>query len=316
MRALVFDQYGPPDVLHIADAPEPHAGPGQVRIAVRAAGVNPVDWKIRSGASAAFHQIVFPHIPGFDAAGIVDEVGADVADVRVGDEVFGSTATGASAEYAVMAAYAHKPAELSWADAAALPSAVETGLRAVDLLAVSAGETLVVNGAAGGVGLSAAQFALARGAFVIGTASEANQGFVRSLGITPVPYGDGLADRVRTLARRVDRALDAAGHGALPDLIALTGEAARVITVADGPGAAVLGVRFTTGAERRYWEAFDLAVTLHDAGQFTLPVAQTFALPDAAEAHRRSESGHTRGKLVILLRSADPEMNTRSQNDG
>lgn len=300
MRALVFDQYGPADVLHIADRPEPHAGPGQLRIRVRAAAVNPVDWKIRSGASKAFHQIDLPHIPGFDAAGFVDEIGDGVEGVRLGDQVFGSTATGAAADYAVLAAFAHKPTELSWAEAAALPSAVETGLRAVDLLGVTAGETIVVNGAAGGVGLSAAQFALARGAAVIGTASEHNHAFLKDLGVVPVLYGDGLADRVRTLAPVVDRALDAAGHGTLPDLVALTGTPERVITVADGT-AARHGVRFTTGAEGRYWEAFDLAVELARSGQFTLPVDQTYPLADAAEAHRRSEDGHARGKLVLLV---------------
>ena len=300
MKALMFEEYGPPDVLHVGDLPEPHAGPGQIRIAVRAAGVNPVDWKIRSGASAGFHRIELPHIPGFDAAGVVDEVGSGVDAVRVGDEVFGSTATGASAEYAVLAAWTRKPPELSWAEAAALPSAVETGLRAVDLVGVAAGETVIVNGAAGGVGLAAAQFALARGAAVVGTASEANHDYLQGLGITPLRYGDGLAGRVRALTPRVERAVDAAGHGALPDLIALTGDASRVITVADG-AAADLGVRFTTGAERRYWEAFDLAVALSGSGRFTLPVARTFALADAPEAHRHSESGHVRGKLVLLL---------------
>jgi NADPH:quinone reductase-like Zn-dependent oxidoreductase len=300
MRALVFDQYGPPEVLHVADRPEPHAAADQIRIRVHAAGVNPVDWKIRSGASAAAHQITLPHIPGFDAAGVVDEVGQGVEDVQVGDEVLGATVTGAAAEYAVLAAYAHKPAGLSWAQAAALPSAVETALRAVDLLGVTGGETVVVNGAAGGVGLSAAQFALSRGAAVIGTAGEHNHAFLKDLGITPTLYGEGLAERVRALAPVVDRALDATGHGALPDLIALTGTPERVITVADGT-AAQYGVRFTTGVEGRYWEAFDLAIALQQAGRFTLPVEQTFPLAEAAAAHHRSEAGHARGKLVLLL---------------
>ncbi|GIF26725.1 NADPH:quinone reductase [Paractinoplanes tereljensis] len=301
MRALLFDDYGPPDVLHIGRVERPLPGPGQVRIRVRAAAVNPVDWKIRSGASAAFHRLSLPHIPGLDAAGVVDEVGPGVTGLHVGDEIFGSTVTGASAEYALLdaTAWAYRPAGLSWAEAAALPSAAETGLRAVDLLGVADGDTVLVNGAAGAVGLAAAQFAMARGASVIGTAGDHNHDFLAGLGITPTRYGAGLVHRVRAWTPGVNRALNAAGQGALPDLIALTGAVERVITVVAEPAAAELGVRFTTGAERRYWEALQLAVDLHEKGRFTLPVQHVFPLADGAEAHRRSEHGHGLGKLVL-----------------
>ena len=301
MRALVFDHFGSADVLHVAEVPEPAAGPGQVRVRVAAAGINPVDWKIRSGASAAFHEVAFPAITGLDVAGVVDSVGDGVTAWRAGDEVFGVADGGAVAEYTVIAHPARKPAEMGWTTAAALPSVTETGLRAVDLLGVQDGEVVVVNGAAGGVGLAASQFAIARGATVVGTASEANHEALRALGIRPVSYGEGLSERVRGAHPQVDRALDAAGHDALPALLALVdGDAGRVITVADGT-AAQLGIRFTTGAERRYWEALPLAADLATSGRFSMPLARTFTIDEGADAHRASETGHVLGKFVFDL---------------
>jgi NADPH:quinone reductase-like Zn-dependent oxidoreductase len=301
VRALVFDRFGPADVLHIAEVPEPVPGAGQVRVRVAAAAINPVDWKIRSGASAAFHDVAFPAITGIDVAGVVDAVGDGVDAWQPGDEVFGAADSGAAAEYALLSNPARKPSKMTWTTAAALPSAAETGLRAVDLLGAQRGEVLVVNGAAGGVGLAASQFAIARGATVVGTASGANHNALRGLGIEPVSYGDGVVERIRALHPHVDRALDAAGHGALPALLELVdGDPDRVITVADG-SAAQLGIRFTTGAERRYWEALPLAADLATSGRFTMPVARTFSLEQGADAHRASESGHVLGKLVFDL---------------
>jgi NADPH:quinone reductase-like Zn-dependent oxidoreductase len=301
VRALVFDRFGPAGVLHVAEVPEPTPGPGEVRVRVRAAGVNPVDWKIRSGASAAFHDVVFPAITGMDAAGVVDAVGPGVEEWREGDEVFGVALHGAVAEHAVIGFPARKPEQMDWTTAAGLPSVVETGLRAVDLLGVQPGEVLVVNGAAGGVGLAAAQLAIARGATVVGTAGERNHDALRRLGVAPVRYGEGMGDRVRRLHPQVDRALDAAGHDVLPALLALVdGDPARVITVADG-AAAQHGIRFTTGAERRYWEALPLTARLFADGRFHMPVARTFTIDEGADAHRASESGHVLGKLVFDL---------------
>ena len=299
MRAVRFSEYGGPDVLSVDEVDEPHAGDGQIRVAVRAAGVNPIDWKIRSGAMAGVIPVEFPRTIGSDAAGVVDEVGAGVTGAAPGDEVFGSAVGGATAEYAVLDHWAPKPAGLSWAEAAGLPVAVETALRTLDLLGLQAGQTLLVNGAAGGVGIAAVQFARARGARVIGTASEANHDYLRGLGAEPTTYGDGLVERVRALAPDgVDLALDAAGHGALPALIDLTGGPENVVTIADFT-APELGVRVSTGGDRRAWEALGLAADLHEQGAFSLPVARTFAYDEAAEAHRLSEDGHVRGKLVL-----------------
>ena len=206
MKAVQFSEYGGPEVLHVSDVEEPHAGAGQIRVAVRGAGVNPVDWKVRSGAMQQFMPIDLPSIPGSDVAGVVDEVGDGVTDVSVGDEVFGFAVGGAAAEEAVLEHYAKKPAGMSWAEAAGLPVAVETAVRTLDLLGLEPGQTILVNGAAGGVGSAAVQFARARGARVIGTASEGNHEFLRTLGAEPTTYGDGMVDRVRALAPEgVDR---------------------------------------------------------------------------------------------------------------
>jgi NADPH:quinone reductase-like Zn-dependent oxidoreductase len=300
MKAVQFSEYGGPDVLRVADVEEPHAGAGQVRVAVKAAGVNPIDWKLRSGMMSQAMPVDLPSVPGSDVAGVVDEVGDGVTDVAVGDEVFGFAVGGGAAQHAVLAHYATKPAGLWWAEAAGLPVAVETAVRTLDLLGLESGRTIVVNGAAGGVGVAAVQFARARGARVIGTASESNHEFLRTLGAEPTTYGDGLVDRVRELAPDgVDRALDTAGRGALPELIEITGSPDHVVTIADF-SAAEHGVRITTGAEKRSWEALAQAAELHQAGKLTMPVAQTFPFEQAPEAHRISQDGHVRGKLVLI----------------
>jgi NADPH:quinone reductase-like Zn-dependent oxidoreductase len=300
MKAVRFAQYGGPEVLRVDEIEEPHAAAGQIRVMVRAAGVNPVDWKIRKGAMAGVVPVEFPRIIGSDVAGVVDEVGDGVTGVSVGEDVFGSAIGGATAEFALLGHFATKPAGLSWAEAAGLPVAVETALRVLKLLGLEAGQTLIVNGAAGGVGAAAIQFARERGARVIGTASPANHEFLRELGAEPTTYGEGLVERVRELAPEgVDRAFDAAGHGALVALVELTGSPDNVVTIADFT-APEHGVRVTTGGDGRSWEALGQAAELHELGRFTMPVAGTFGFSEAGEAHRLSEEGHVRGKLILV----------------
>jgi NADPH:quinone reductase-like Zn-dependent oxidoreductase len=298
MKAVRFSQFGGPEVLEIVDLPDPHPGPGQVRIAVRAAGVNPSDWKKRAGLM----DEELPQTMGYEAAGVVDELGQGVEDVAVGDRVFGfSAAEGAQAELAVLAYYAPVPPTLDFATAAALPAAVETATRALDQLGVASGSTVLVNGASGSVGAAAVQLAAARGARVIGTASPANHEFLRSLGAEPVAYGAGLTGRVRALAPAgVDLALDVAGSGVLPELIELAGGAGNVITVADFAGATEHGVRFSRGDAGRALHALDEIGPLIESGRFSPPVVRPFPLTEVAEAHRVSEHGHSRGKLVLL----------------
>jgi NADPH:quinone reductase-like Zn-dependent oxidoreductase len=298
MKALQFSEYGGPDVLHVADVGEPHAAAGQIRVAVRAAGVNPIDWKLRSGAMRETAPLELPSTLGVEVAGVVDEVGDGVTDVALGDDVFGFAVGGGAAERAVLEHYARKPADLSWAEAAGLPVAVETAVRTLDALGVEPGQTVLVNGAAGGVGSAAVQFARDRGARVIGTASEENHEYLRELGAEPTTYGDGLVERVRRLAPDgVDRAVDTAGRGALPDLIELTGSPDDVVTIADF-SAGQYGVRIPM---ERVWGALEQAARLSEAGRLDIPVAATFRLDQAPEAHRVSEEGHVRGKLVLTV---------------
>jgi NADPH:quinone reductase-like Zn-dependent oxidoreductase len=299
VKAARFSRFGGPEVLEIVDLPDPHPGPGQVRIAVRAVGVNPSDWKKREG-------LMDPELPqtmGYEAAGVVDELGAGVSDVAVGDRVFGLSAEGAAqAELAVLSFYAPIPPSLDFAGAAALPAAVETATRALDQLGVGSGGTLLINGASGSVGSAAVQLAVVRGARVIGTASPANHDYLRSLGAGPVAYGEGLAGRVRALAPDgVDAALDVAGSGVLPELIELADGSEYVVTIADFTGAQEHGVRFSRGDAGRAVHALAEIGELIESGRFSLPVARTFPLAEIAQAHRAGEDGHVRGKLVLVI---------------
>jgi len=299
MKAVGFSRFGGPEVLEIVDLPDPHPGRGQVRIAVRAAGVNPSDWKKRKGLMNGG----LPQTMGYEAAGVVDELGDGVADVAIGDRVFGLSAEGAAqAELAVLSHYAPIPSSLDFPGAAALPAAIETATRALDQLGVGSGSTLLINGASGSVGSAAVQLAVVRGARVIGTAGPANQDYLRSLGAEPVTYGEGLADRVRTLAPGgVDLALDVAGSGVLPELIELTGGPEHVVTVADFSGAQKYGVRFSRGDSGRAFHVLAEIGELIESGRFLPPHVRTFPLAEIAEAHRVSEAGHGRGKLVLLV---------------
>ncbi|MFD6497984.1 NADP-dependent oxidoreductase [Streptomyces sp. NPDC059944] len=299
MKAVRFSRFGGPEVLEIVDLPDPRPGPGQVRIAVRAAGVNPSDWKKREGLM----DEELPQTLGHEAAGVVDELGAGVTDVAVGDRVYGFSPDGAAqAELAVLSSYAPIPPSLDFPGAAALPAAVETATRALDRLGVAGGVLLLVNGASGSVGSAAVQLAVERGARVIGTAGPANHDYLRSLGAEPVAYGAGLVERVRALAPDgVDLALDVAGSGVLPELIGLAGGAGQVVTVADFTGARQYGVTFSSGDDGRALHALGDIGELIESGRFALPVARTFPLAEVAEAHRTGERGRTRGKLVLLV---------------
>jgi NADPH:quinone reductase-like Zn-dependent oxidoreductase len=302
MQAVIFEEFGGPEVLRTEEVTEPHAGPGQARIRVRAAGVNPIDFKVRRGWTKGFIDVTFPATPGMEVAGVVDEVG-EGAGFAVGDEVVGWSATGSYADYAILGNAAAKPAGLSWEQAVGLPVAGETAQRVLDELHVKAGETVLVHGAAGAVGSIAVQLAKAAGATVIGTASPANHEFLRSLGAVPLEYGDGLVDRVRAAAPQgVDAVFDTAGQGVLPDSIELRGGTDRIVTIADF-GAAELGVAASMGASKSPEEiAADLTNQLRAAaaGDLRVRIAQTFPLADAAKAQELSESGHARGKVVVL----------------
>jgi NADPH:quinone reductase-like Zn-dependent oxidoreductase len=302
MKAVQFSQFGGPEVLEIVDLPDPHPGPGQVRIAVRAVGISGTDWKLRAGVLNFGAGL--PMTTGADVAGVVDEVGEGVSRMSVGDRVFGvSDDQAGAAELALLTYAAIIPPSLGFVDAAALPVALETATRALDQLRVTNGSTLFINGASGGIGSTAVQLAAARGARVIGAASAANQNYLSLLGADPITYGEGMAGRVRTLAPGgVSAALDVAGNGVLPQLIELAGGAQKVVTLADFEGAKEHDVRFSNGfSDGNAFHALATIGQLIEAGRFWLPVDKTFPLAEIAEAHRVSEHGRVRGRLVLVV---------------
>ena len=299
MRALQFTAYGGPEVLEWAEGPEPHPGPGQIRIAVRAASVNPIDWKAFTGALSGGEPMAGTGSLGSDAAGVVDEVGDQVSGVAVGDEVFGR-GRNTQAEYAVLNSWAAKPPPIDWAVAAAAGVAGETSERGLRLLEVSAGDTLFVDGGAGGVGAVAVQLALARGAKVVASASQANHDYLREIGASPVLYGQGVAERVRAAAGGpVDAVFDVAGKTPVQELISLVPEPSQVLSIANFT-AAQAGARVTGGgADSHPMEALAEVAELLAQNQLVIKV-QTFPFDRAAEAYRISQSGHLRGKLVLV----------------
>ncbi|MFI1161893.1 NADP-dependent oxidoreductase [Streptomyces sioyaensis] len=304
MKAISTQTYGGPDVLAYSDLPDPKVAPDSVLVRVKAAGVNPVDWKILAGYLDPMLDTHFPIVPGWDVAGVVEAVGADATEYEVGDEVIGYVRKDAvqHGTYAELVAapvrtLARKPASLSWQQAAGLPLAGLTAYQSLARVDAKQGETVLVHAAAGGVGSLAVQIAVARGARVIGTASERNHDFLRSLGAEPVTYGEGLADRVRALAPEgIDAAVDFVGGGVVDVSQELLKDRGRVASVADGEvrgkGGHMVWVRPDTA---------DLTAlgALADAGKLTVPVAAVFPLSEAAEALRQSMGGRTRGKIVL-----------------
>jgi NADPH:quinone reductase-like Zn-dependent oxidoreductase len=301
MKAVQFSRFGGPEVLEIVTLPDPHPGPGQIRIVVHAAGISATDPKLRSGVLSFGDGL--PQRTGRDVAGVVDEIGDGVTDVAVGDRVFGIADEGAAAELALVTIRALIPSSLGFVDAAALPVALETATRSLDELGVGDGMCLLINGAAGGIGSAAVQLAIARGAHVIGTASPANHDYLRLLGAEPVTYGEGMAGRVRALAPAgVDLALNVVGGDALAVLIDLVGGPQNVVELADIEGAKQHGVRFSSGFRGHAFHALAEIGPLIQAGRFWLPVERTYPLDAIAEAHRVSETGHVRGRLVLVIK--------------
>jgi NADPH:quinone reductase-like Zn-dependent oxidoreductase len=303
MFAVQFDRFGPPEVLTVGPFPEPHPGPDEVRITVRAAGISPVDLALRGGSN---ERLPLPHVPGVDAAGVIDEVGADVTGFAAGDEVFGAVAVsrlgGASAEFAVLRFWSLKPPSMSWEEAGAAGTSIETATRALDTLDVRPGTTLLIDGATGGVGSAAVQLAIARGARVIGTGRPESRTFLAELGAIPATYGPGLGDRVRALGiEGVDLALDVAGAGSLPELIALTGAPTSVLTIADftGPGLGVRLSRGELGGEPDGRHGLARSATLSVEGRFRVPVQEVFPMTRAAKAHEAAARGPRQGKLAL-----------------
>jgi NADPH:quinone reductase-like Zn-dependent oxidoreductase len=302
MKAVQYKEYGSTDVLSIVEIDAPHAGPGQIRIAVRAAGVNPLDWKLRSGIYRDFMPIDLPSGVGGEAAGIVDEVGAGVSGVAVGDSVFGiSVRRTAMAEQAVLTSWAHMPEGMPFEVAGGLPTIAEAAARILALISIEPGETLLVAGAAGGVGTAVIQLARYRNVTVIGTASESKHDYLRQFGAIPTTYGSGLVSRVRELAPHgVDAALDLAGAGVIPNLIEIVKNAKRVLSIAD-INAPKYGAQVTTSQVDHPESALTDAARRYSEGAFSLPIERTFSLDNVAEAQKLSATGRVAGKLVVTI---------------
>ncbi len=302
MKAVQFSEYGGPEVLQVVDVDEPHAGPGQVRIAVRAAGVNLSDlMKIRAGRWKD-KPIPLPSGVGVEGAGVVDEVGEGVSDVSIGDAVFGC-GFNMLAQFAVLRSgvWSRKPDEMPFEEAGGLSVVVETATRILAQIGVKPGETLLVSGASGGIGSAAIQFARYRGITVIGTASDSNHDYLRGLGAIPTTYGPGLVERVRKLAPTgVDAALDIAGSGVIPELIELVGDPCRVLSIADFT-APQYGAQLSLVAQKDPQLVLVEAARLYSEGALRVTLGKTFLLAQAAEAYKLSATGHVTGKLVITI---------------
>ncbi|MFF7973032.1 zinc-binding dehydrogenase [Streptomyces sp. NPDC007905] len=307
MKGINYSRYGGPEVLEYGDLRDPKVGPDQVLVKVRAAAVNPVDWKCREGYLDGVLDAVFPVVPGWDVSGVVVQPGAAVTEFSVGDEVIGYVredflSRGTFAEYvaAPVRTLARKPRNRSFEEAAGLPLAGLTAYQVlVKLLEVKRGETVLVHAAAGGVGSLAVQIGAHLGARVIGTASEHNHDFVRSLGGQPVAYGEGLADRVRGLAPEgVDAAFDTIGGDTLKTSANLLAPEGRLVSIAD-PDVVSYGGRYHF--VRPDAEDLTKLAGLAEQGAVSVHVQETFPLERTADAHRLSQEGRTRGKIVVTV---------------
>jgi len=300
---LVFSAYGGPEVLHVVDLDPGTPGPQQIRVRVHAAGIQPFDCLFRSGAARQWVPATFPQRIGNELAGVVEAVGAEVTTVAVGDHVLGWAMLAGAAAHVIVAAdqVVARPAGMPWLEAGALSASGQTASTALDRLGVRAGETLLIHAAAGGVGSFAVQLARALGAHVIGTASERNHDYLRSLGATPVRYGDGLIDRIRAAAPHgVDAALIGVGADeAVRTSRELVARPQRIGTLGFHPLAAQLGIaRIST---ERSIARLTALVTQYTEGSLKVEIERAYPLAEAAAAHHRMETGHVRGKLVFQV---------------
>lgn len=309
-KAALFHTPGGPEVLHLAEVATPEPGPGEVRVRVKAAGVQPFDIAVVEGWVPGYLTEVppLPRVPGNEFAGVVDAVGEGVtanplgAAITVGTEVLGFSILNSYAEHIVVPVehVTVKPAGMPWEVAGALNSGTQTSSIALEMLGVKDGETLLVNAAAGNVGTIAVQLARELGATVIGTAREENHEYLRDLGALPVTYGPGMANRLRVAAPDgIDALIDGAGGASLDAALELV-DPARTITLVDHHRATPGGIRTTDGS-LRHVARLAHAAELYDRGALKFHVRRTYPLARAADAQREVAVGHGRGKVVLLV---------------
>ena len=302
-KAVRYDNYGGVDVLNVVEVPRPVPGPGQVLVQVKAAGINPGEAKIRDGLLAERWPLTFPSGQGSDLAGIVAETGAGVVGFAAGDEVIGYTDNRASqAEFVVVEAgnLTPKPAGVPWPVAGALFVAGATAYAAVRAVAPVKGDVVVVSGAAGGVGSIAVQLARRAGATVIGLASPAHNDWLAAHGVIPVSYGDGVADRIRQAAGKVDAFIDTVGTGYVQLALELGVAPDRIDTIADFAAISRYGVKGEGNAAGASAAVLAELAALIANGELEIPIAATFPLAEVRDAYRRLAQGHVQGKIVLL----------------
>ncbi|MEV1085977.1 NADP-dependent oxidoreductase [Streptomyces sp. NPDC050211] len=305
-RAVRYETFGGPEVLKLREIPEPHAGAGEVRVRVAAVGLNPMDWLLSSVPETAQQfGITLPSGFATDFAGTVDEVGEGVRGFTVGDRVYGGATGRAAADLLVVDpagadTLLRTPAKISDEVASTLPVAGRTALAALAAIDVKADDTILIGGAAGGVGIFAIQLAKLAGARVIGTASEGTHDFLRQFGVDPVTYGPGLEGRVRAMAPDgVSAAADLHGADAAEAALALGVPPERISTIAAGPNPPG-GVRSTTGFHAQPEDLKRITDAIVTGG-ITVPIAATFPIQQIQEAVRLQAGGHVHGKIVVTL---------------
>jgi NADPH:quinone reductase-like Zn-dependent oxidoreductase len=304
VKAVRFDEYGGIDVLKVVDVPRPIAGPGQVLVQVKAAGINPGEAKIRDGLLHSRWPATFPSGQGSDLAGIVAETGPGVTGIEAGDEVIGWTDNRASqAEYVIVEPeqLTPKPPAVPWDVAGALFVAGATAYAAVQAVELTDGDTVVVSAAAGGVGSIAVQLARRAGATVIGLASEDNHAWLSAHGVIPVSYGDGVDGRLRKAAEQVDAFIDTHGGDYVELALELGIERSRIDTIANFPAVEKYGVKAAGNAAGASAGVLAELASLIAAGQLEVPITATFPLGQVQDAYRRLAQGHLLGKIVLIV---------------
>jgi NADPH:quinone reductase-like Zn-dependent oxidoreductase len=302
-RAIRFDEYGDVEVLRVEDVPRPAPGPGQVLVEVRAAGINPGEASIRKGLLHSRFPATFPSGQGSDFAGVVASLGEGVSDIAVGDEVIGFVDTRSShAEFVVAEAenLTPRPSGVPWEVAGSLFVAGTTAYAAVGAVCPREGETVVVSGAAGGVGSLAVQLARLAGATVIGLAGEANHEWLRELGVIPVSYGEGVLERIREAAPSgVHAFVDTYGSGYVELALHLGIHPGRIDTIIDWAAAEKYNVKTDGNAAGASADVLRELALLLDKGLLTLPIARVYPLEEVRDAYLELERRHTRGKIVL-----------------
>jgi len=314
MNAIVVHEFGPADkVLKLESAPKPACGDGEMLIRVRAAGVNPIDWKLRSGGAARL--VRFPYVPGFDVAGVIEQVGKGITKFKPGDEVFAMVDLrrgGGYAEYAIAreSEVAIKPAKISFTDAASIPLVTLTAWQALfDTAKLSSGQTVLIHGGAGGVGSMAVQLAKWKGAHVIATASKENHEFLKSIGADEVI--DYHTQKFQDMVKDVDVVLDTVGGQTQIDSFDVLKKGGILVSIVGGPPdaqakAKAAGVRAPTILVHASTDELAQIAKLLDEGKIKPVVTHVFPLKDAAKAHEQSETKHTRGKIVLEIEPTTP----------